>query len=123
MMKYFYEKIHPKLKSNNRLYWYAREWFVIVMIFWKSLFNKPFKEKKRVLFYYIHALGYGGTSSLMQILAKHLDKKKYQVYIMYSEKPIARAGSLLPVNTRQKFVEEGGVRLIPFDFQHVDEMP
>lgn len=120
MFRFFYEKIHPKIKSNNRLYWYLREWFVVFMIRAKKLFDKPYKKKKRILFYYVYALAYGGTSSLMQILAKHLNKEKFEVFIMYSDKVESTVGQSIPSNSRLKFVLESGVFSIPFDYDYID---
>ena len=122
-MDYFYKKIHPKIKSDSKLYWYAREWFTVSSIRLKRLFDRPVKKKTRVLFYYIGALGYGGTSSFMQVLAKHMDKDKYEVYIMYADRVVSDTVSLIPSDTRLQYVLEGGVIPIRFNYQQLEKSP
>lgn len=71
--------------------------------------------KPRILFYDINGLSYAGTQKFEQILAKHLDKNKYEVFFMYSSK--ARNG-------RKSYFDGTGVNLIDFDFNNVcDKLP
>ncbi len=113
--------LHEKLKSKSRLYWYMREWYVIFFIWLKKIFDRPKKRKTRILFYHVYALAYGGTSSLMQILAKYLDKEKYEVFIMYSGKMDPKVGQTIPGASRLKFVTDSGVFPIPFDYDYIDQ--
>ncbi len=123
MLDFFYKKIHPKIKSQSRLYWQLREWFVIAAINWKRLFDRPKKRKKRVLFFYVYALGYGGTSSMMQIFARHLNKEKYETFLMYSDKFDPATGISIPTDSRLKYVLDGGVFAIPFDYEKIEKNP
>lgn len=112
---------HQKLKANSRLYWHIREWYVIFILFVKRFFDRPRKRKKRILFFYVYALAYGGTSSLMQILAKYLNKDDYEVFIMYSEKVDSTVGQSIAGSSRLKFILDGGVFPIPFDYNYIDK--
>jgi glycosyltransferase involved in cell wall biosynthesis len=112
---------HEKLKQDSKLYWHIREWYVVFILFWKKFFDRPRKQKKRILFYYVYALAYGGTSSLMQILAKYLNKDEYEVFVMYSNKVESTVGQSIPGNSRLQYVLESGVFPIPFDYSYIDK--
>ncbi len=38
-----------------------------------------------ILFYHLSLLSFGGTEKFLQILAKHVDHKKYRIVVMYSD--------------------------------------
>ena len=122
MLKYFFEKIHPKIKSNSRAYWYAREWFVVGTIGVKRLFDRPKKRKKRILFFYIWGLAYGGTSSFMQVLAKYLNKEKYEVFFMYSDQG-HQGLEFSQVDSRLQSILERKIFPIPFSYNAVEPTP
>jgi len=114
------DALNRSLKGKGRLYWFLREWFTVVYSTGARLFDRQAPaRRKRILFYHINSLGYAGTEKFLQILARHLDKKKYVVYYMYpdtahaSDKERARLAYLL----------EGGVVPIPFDFRKVESYP
>lgn len=64
--------------------------------------------RPRILFYHLSALSFGGTEKFLQIIAKHLDKGKYDVYFMYSDKKDTG---------RKSYVEGSGITFIPFTFE------
>jgi glycosyltransferase involved in cell wall biosynthesis len=71
--------------------------------------------KPRILFYDINGLSYAGTQKFEQILARHLDKSKYEVFFMYSSKMH---------NERRDYFAGSGVNLIDFDFNNIlNELP
>jgi glycosyltransferase involved in cell wall biosynthesis len=119
MLKNFVEKLHPKLKSSSKLYWLFREWYVKTLVTFKRLFDRPKKKKPRVLFFYVYGLAYGGTSSMMQIFAKHLNKDKYDAFLMYSKQVDTSTGMSLPTDTRLQYILDGKVFPIPFDYESV----
>lgn len=69
--------------------------------------NKTPHDKKRILFYDAGGLSYAGTQKFEQILAKYLNKDKYDVYFMYSSKIH---------NERKDYFINSGIELINFDF-------
>lgn len=120
MINFLIKKIHHRIKSQTWVYWFFREWYVIVRIIIKQLFDKPKKGKTRILFYYVYGLAYGGTSSMMQILAKYLDKKKFEVFFMYSDKVDPIAGITISADSRLGFIQNTGVCLIPFNYEKIE---
>ncbi len=68
-------------------------------------------NKKIILFYEINGLSYAGTQKNLQILAKYLDKKKYEVFFMYSSKNHSE---------RKGYLENSGIHLIDFDYESVE---
>lgn len=72
--------------------------------------NSVPNAKPRILFYDINGLSYAGTQKFEQILAKHLDKNRYEVFFMYSSKAC---------NGRKHYFDGSGVNLIDFDFKDV----
>lgn len=42
-------------------------------------------KKLRILFYQLSGLCFGGTEKFLQIIAKHIDKEKNEIYFMYSK--------------------------------------
>ncbi len=69
-------------------------------------------NKKRILFYDINGLSYAGTQKNLQILAKYLDKEKYEVFFMYSSKNHSE---------RKGYLENSGINLIDFDYESVEK--
>lgn len=67
-------------------------------------------SKKRLLFYHKSGLSFGGTEKFLQILAKHLNKKKYDVYFMYA--PKLGEG-------RKRYLDQSLINFIPFSYQGV----
>ncbi len=120
MINFLIKKIHHRIKSQSWFYWFCREWYVIIRILIKQFFDRPEKGKTRILFYYVYGLAYGGTSSMMQIFAKYLDKKKYEVFFMYSDKVDPISGISIAANTRLGFMENTGVFLIPFNYEKIE---
>jgi len=86
--------------------------------------NRPKNNKPRVLFYDIGAMGHGGTSKHLQILAKYLNKEKYDIYFMYSSKMpsgkyVLICGKSNPIG-RLFYFNQTPVHLIDFDYDSVD---
>src|SRR5689334_12661191 len=99
-MKNLVKKISPRLPSYVRfaLYKTYEDFFTFKTLvrnnrLWKFVFykNTKYHVKKKILFYHISGLSFGGTEKALQIIAKHIDKEKYDVFFMYSSKP--RTGS------------------------------
>lgn len=65
----------------------------------------------RILFYDINGLSYAGTQKFIQILAKYLNKDKYEVFLMYASKNH---------NERKEYLENSGVKLIDFDYKEIE---
>lgn len=63
--------------------------------------------KIRVLFYDKRGLGFAGTQKFLQILAKHLNKDRFEVFFMYGSK----FGS-----ERLSYLKDSAVNLIDFSF-------
>lgn len=111
---------NKKIKSNSKLYWSFREWYVVIYSTIARLFDKKCaNKKKRILFYHIKSLGYAGTEKFIQILAKYLDKKKYDIYFLYpninDENPLYLK--------RLEYLKEGGVITLPFDYKKFSNTP
>lgn len=117
--------LHQVLK-NTKLYWVLRELYVLVKIFFSRLlgiFAVKAKTRRRLLFYHIVGLGYGGTETFLQILAKYANKEKYDVYFMYSDKNVPGAG-VEDFTSRLSLLIEGNVFPIRFDYSAVgNSMP
>ena len=116
MINYFYNKIHPKIKNNSKFYWWLREGYVYFKILSSRIFDTPAPVKKRLLFYDLGGLGYGGTQAFLQILARYANKQKYDMYFMYSDKVDQGAG-VEDFTSRLAFILDGGVFPIRFDYK------
>lgn len=68
--------------------------------------------KIRVLFYDKQGLGYAGTQKSLQILAKFLDKEKFEVFFLYSSRLATQ---------RLAYFEGEHVELIDFDFMGIEK--
>ncbi len=78
-------------------------------------------EKPRILFYHPSGLNSAGTEKHLQILAKHLDKSRYDVFFMYSPKPRRIIDPDRRLDGRLSYMEGTGVKLISFDYDSMDE--
>jgi len=119
-------KINTYIKSDSRLYWLTREWFVIIYCFISKLFDKTGdfeftnfnqKNKKRILVYHINSLGFAGTEKFLQILAKYLNKNKYEVFFMHPDE------SNLEKIQRLNYVKKGNIQPIPFTYKKISKIP
>lgn len=70
-------------------------------------------KKPRILFYHISGLSYGGTEKFLQILAKHINKNKFDVFFVYSSQP--RNGGDL-VDGRKEYLDSASIELVPFKY-------
>ncbi len=86
---------------------------------WKFIWYKNTKKnvKKKILFYHLSGLSFGGTEKALQIIAKHIDKKKYDIFFMYSSKP--RIG-VNKADGRKDYLGDSGVTLIDFNYTMQD---
>lgn len=66
-----------------------------------------------ILFYHPNGLSFGGTEKFLQILAKHLNKDKYNIFFMYSS-----GKGTIKNDGRKKYLENSGVIFIPFEYSH-----
>src|SRR5262245_36010209 len=69
--------------------------------------KKMNETKKNLLFYHISGLSFGGTEKFLQIMAKNIDKNKYNVFFMYA--PQSSEG-------RKSYLSKD-VELIPFTYK------
>jgi hypothetical protein len=70
---------------------------------------------KNILFYPPSGLSFGGTEKFLQIIAKYIDKKKYNVFYMYSDKNDLRY-SHNKIDGRKYYLENEDVNLINFNY-------
>lgn len=73
--------------------------------------NKSTDGKISVLFYHIHGLSFGGTEKNLQILAKYLNKDKYNVYYAYGV-----SESMPTLKNRISYFENTNVTLLPITY-------
>ena len=76
--------------------------------------------KPRILFYHISGLSFGGTEKFLQILAKHINHQKYDVYFMYSPKP-RQNSNLIRLDERLTYFKDLPINLITFDFLYLED--
>jgi hypothetical protein len=76
-------------------------------------------KKKNILFFNISGLSFGGTEKSLQIIAKHLDREKYNVYFMYSPKPRGTTGGIR-LDGRKPYLEDD-VHLIEFNYDSITQ--
>lgn len=74
--------------------------------------------KIRIAFYHISGLHFGGTEKFLQIIAKHLDPNKFEVFFIYSSK--SRTKDNLPSDTRKEYLLNSHVKLIEFEYESID---
>ena len=75
--------------------------------------------KPRILFYHISGLSFGGTEKFLQILAKHLNYNKYDIYFMYSSKPRYGFGNK-SLDGRLDYLKDTPINFIPFDYEKLE---
>ncbi len=76
--------------------------------------NKSTDGKISVLFYHIHGLSFGGTEKNLQILAKYLNKDKYNVYYAYGV-----SESMPTLKNRISYFENTNVTLLPITYSDI----
>ena len=74
---------------------------------------KPTLHKKNILFYHNTGLSFGGTEKYLQILAKYIDKKKYNVFFMYADEPNAK-------NNRQEYLLGSHITFIKCTYDTIE---
>jgi glycosyltransferase involved in cell wall biosynthesis len=125
-MKNIGKKIQHILPRPLRFLMYKiyEDFFVLLILLrysklWKFVgyHNRHVQVKKRILFYHISGLSFGGTEKALQIIAKHINKEKYDVFFMYSSKPRVGASK---VDGRKDYFLNSGVTLINFDYTKQD---
>lgn len=95
------EKIHKRVVANQ---------------------NRPVKnssDKKNILFYHLSGMSFGGTEKFLQILAKHIDKEKYNVFFAYSSKS-RDLQNLNRIDGRIDYLSNSNVKLIDFNFDEME---
>lgn len=89
--------------------------------------NRPKNIKPKILFFDTAGGSHGGTAKEMQILAKYLDKNKYDVYFMCSTRQSADrvwVEGKLPEgdnSQRARALENFGVKLIDFQYESISQ--
>jgi hypothetical protein len=81
--------------------------------------NKNLGSKKNILFYHLSGLSFGGTEKFLQILAKHLNRSKYNVFFMYSPKSRNPNQSSI-VDGRKTYMENASLKLTPFTYNNLE---
>src|SRR5581483_670210 len=113
-------EFNKKIKSQRKIYWLLREWYVVFYITFSRWLDRPASNsKKRILFYHDDILGFGGTEKFLQILEKYLNKEKYDVYLLYKNFREIKSG----YGERLNYVREGGVITVPFDLKEKNPNP
>lgn len=77
-------------------------------------------RKPRILFYHLSGLSFAGTEKFLQILAKYIDKGKYDVFFMYSPKPRPLLFGKATLDGRRYYLNNQGITLIPFEYDSLD---
>jgi glycosyltransferase involved in cell wall biosynthesis len=77
------------------------------------------EKKTRILFYHISGLSSGGTEKFLQIIAKHLDRSKFDVFFMYSPKPRSSSGGIR-LDSRKSYLPED-TTLVEFDYTEIEQ--
>ena len=77
--------------------------------------------KPKILFYHVSGLSFGGTEKFLQILAKYINKQKYDVLFLYSPKPRRETGINNKLDGRIDYLKNENVKLISFDYVSFDE--
>lgn len=86
-----------------------------------SAIKKGKNARPRMLFYHPSGLSFGGTEKFLQVLARHINKDKYDIYFLYSPKPRRATGLDLRLDGRLSYLEGHGVKLIVFDYESMDQ--
>lgn len=76
-------------------------------------------QKTKILFYHVSGLSSGGTEKFLQIIAKHLDKSKFEVFFMYSPKPRSSSGGIRLDSRKEYLIED--TTLIEFDYEKIEQ--
>lgn len=74
--------------------------------------NKNSHNKKNILIYHITALSFGGTEKNLQLIAKYLNKDKYNVYILHATDK---------ENNRLDYLKNENVNIINFSYSKVEK--
>lgn len=117
-VKYLKDTFYKLPKPIKRYFVKSVEFLGLIYIRYKVKNNPKIKKnknnnnnKKNILIYHINGLSFGGTEKNLQMIAKHLDKNKYNVYLLYGTKT---------EKDRSKYLENSGVEIIKFDYEKVD---
>lgn len=73
-------------------------------------------EKKKILFYHVSGLSFGGTEKYLQIIAKYLDKNIYDIYYMYSLNHLKDKNG-----NRKSYLENVGINFVEFNYDSVEK--
>lgn len=74
--------------------------------------DKKLDKKKNILIYHITALSFGGTEKNLQLIAKYLNKDKYNVYILHATDK---------ENNRLDYLKNENVHIIDFSYSRVEK--
>lgn len=76
----------------------------------KVIKNKH-KDKINILIYHIDALSFGGTEKNLQMIAKYLNKEKYNVFLMHGTKT---------EDNRMAYLKDSGLKIIRFEYEKIE---
>jgi glycosyltransferase involved in cell wall biosynthesis len=79
----------------------------------KDVQNETSNRKARILFYHINGLSFGGTEKFLQIIAKHLNPEKYEVWFM--------AGPQDEKKSRRTYINMPHIHIVDFTYDSVDK--
>jgi hypothetical protein len=80
--------------------------------------------KTNILFYHVSGLSFGGTEKFLQIIAKYLDPKKFNVYYAYSTKSRTNSGNIKLDGRLSYFSASPHVNFIEFSYDAmIDSYP
>jgi glycosyltransferase involved in cell wall biosynthesis len=75
-----------------------------------KIIKKGHYKKKNILIYHRDCLSFGGTEKNLQMIAKYLDRKKYNVFLMHGTKT---------ENNRASYLNNTGTKIIKFFYDEV----
>lgn len=106
--------VQGALVSIYEFYFYCR-WRLLVADIGGT--SRHIKNKKpRILFYHLSGLSFAGTEKFLQILAKYINKDRYDVFFMYSPKPRPSLFGDTRLDGRKYYLNMPGITLIPFEY-------
>lgn len=129
-MKNFVKKIFPLLPAycqRKLTAFYEREYaiFSLIAMYFDgvdiSIASRQINNKPRILFYHPSGLSFGGTEKFLQILAKHIDKKEYDVFFLYSSKPRKITGPELRLDGRKDYLYGQNIKMIEFNYTSMED--
>lgn len=87
-----------------------------------SLNIHTINKKKHILIYGVAALWMWGTEKNLQMIAKYLDREKYEIYFMYGTQPRKLWNyNKDMIEKRREYLWDWNITYIPFDYEKLSE--